>query len=157
MRRLLVVLIALGMLFALPASAATAHDERFVISVHVSETQTGVARDGALLAEGTFDIAIDGTTVETGVERSRYYVSETAARGSRTYRDDSTGNVVVTTIKASLIDADEVNGIFVYTTKERIVSSTDGTMGHGVGTAVVTFQPDGSFVLESWTDFILNA
>jgi hypothetical protein len=156
MRRLSVILTALALFLVSPASAATAQDDRFVVSVYVSEAQIGVTEDGSLIARGTFEVAADGVILEAGVERSVYQVGETTARGTRVYRDAATGSVVVTLIKASLVEADEANGVFVYETSETIISSTEGLRGHGVGTAVVTVQPDGSFTLESWTDVILD-
>lgn len=156
MRRLTVILTALALFLVLPASAATAQDERFVVSVYVTEAQIGVTANGSLIAKGAFEVAADGAILEAGVERSVYQVGETTARGTRVYRDAATGNVTKTLIKATLVEADEANGVFVYETKETIISNSEGLAGHGVGTAVVTVQPDGSFTLESWTDFILN-
>ncbi len=156
MRRLTVILTALALFLVLPASAATAQDERFLVSVYVTEAQTSVTADGSLIAQGAFEVAADGAILEAGVERSVYQVAETTARGTRVYRDAATGNVTKTLIKATLVEADEANGVFVYETKETIISNSEGLTGHGVGTAVVTVQPDGSFTLESWTNFILN-
>lgn len=155
MRRIFVLLAALALFVALPASAAVAQSDRVVVTVDVSESQVGVTADGSLVARGTYAVSFDGVVVESGVERSVYQVTDTTARGTRVYRS-STGEVTVTQIKAVVVEADEENGIFVYATTETVLSSTEGFTGHGVGTAVVTVHPDGSFSLESSTTLSLE-
>lgn len=142
------------MLFlALPAVSAAAQDQSFEAVVVSYETETGVGATGAALAEGTFEFFVDGTVVETGRMHARYFIGETKVRGNRVYEDASTGNIVVTAVKALLIDADFDNGILTFKVVENIVSSTDGATGRGVGTTIARLQEDGSFTLESSVTF----
>lgn len=153
MRRLIIVFLAFGLLFALPASAVA--QEGIEVTVSSAEAQTGVAPNGASIAVGTYSVSMDGVVFETGDIRSRY-LGEDKVRGQRMYRDDATGNMLVTSVKGLLIDVDEANAVFIYKVVENVESSTAGASGRGVGLAVVYGQPDGSFVLEASIDFTLT-
>jgi hypothetical protein len=156
MRRLFVFIAVLGMLFALPVATASAQTERFEATINSSGAQVGVTADGAAIAEGTFEVVMDGEVVETGQVRSVIYSNDTASHFSVKYRDDSTGDIVNTTGKAYIVAVDEVNGIVTFAGTERIVSSTTGVKGHAVGEIVVFLHPDGSFTYEGSAHWILN-
>lgn len=157
MRRLFVILVVLGMLFAMPLTAASAQDERFEVDIHATATLVGQDAAGCDVSEGGFYVVFDGAIVETGQVRLTTCSNEDGSivRYRARYRDASTGNVVNTAGKGVLVDADLGAGVFTYSLTERIVSSTDGTSGHAKGTAVVNLTDTG-FDVSWWNHWVLN-
>jgi hypothetical protein len=153
MRKLMVMLVAFGMFLALSATAATAQ-EILEVTVTASEAQTGLGDKGSTVADGTFAVSMDGNVFETGTLQSMYRGDE-RVQGIRTYVDDSTGNVLVTSVRALLIDVDDVNAVFTYKVIETVIASDTGATGNGTGIAIVQSLPDGSYTVESSIDFRL--
>ena len=157
MRRVFVLLVVLGMLFAMPLAAANAQDERFEVDIHASASLVGQNADGCDVSAGGFYVVFDGAIVETGQVRLTSCANEDASRVhyAAKYRDASTGNIVNTTGKGVLVAADLDAGVFTYALTERIGSSSDGTAGHAEGSAVVTVTDTG-FTVDWWNHWILN-
>ena len=144
MRRILTLLAVLAMVMAVPI-AANAQYESFEVDIHSEGSLVGQDANGCDLSEGVFAVEAGGVIVETGVASFTSCANADASlvRYTITYTDDSTGNVVVTVGRAILIAFDPDAGVFTYSTKERIVSSTEGLVGNAVGTVDVTLTASG--------------
>lgn len=155
MRRTLTLLAVMAMVMAAPL-AAIAQDESFEVDIHTTGSLVGQDASGCDLTEGEFTIYLGGTVIETGVVALKSCPNDDASlvRYTATYTDDSTGNVVVSVGRALLVAADFDAGVFTYSTKERIVSSTTGVVGNAVGTVDVFVTATG-FHVAGWNHWRL--
>lgn len=145
MRRYMVLLVAIGLFVVAPAGAAVADSHKSLAIALVDEVSTGVADDGALLAEGTFTIRVGGVLVEQGTVASRYYVDESIGLvvGTRTYTADN-GSYVMTDIKARVKRHDPVSQTTSYKVQEHVTASSDPlTVLTIAGRTVVVGTADG--------------
>ncbi len=156
-RRLLTVLLALAMFAALPVGAALAKPAATVYQMKTYEVSTGVAPDGALLAEGTYRFMLNGVVVEEGTTSAAYYVDATgtAVECYRTYTSPDGETVEMLGI-ARLVGSDEATGAQLWHTKFRQIGGSVHIPLVTAKGATTTTGTDTGFILSETAKWYLE-
>lgn len=150
MRRLAILLIALGMIIVAPATASAAdlHQEFTLTAV---QSLVGVSADGGDIYEGYHYLYdSDGNLVDEGPVQTTVYATAGGQRYTAVTVYDGVEAVVVAKSKGTVVSVvEEGDAVLVGLTFGETIIDAPGFTGRAKGTAVVTNSADGAVAVSS--------